>query len=77
MFLRGGAVGILCILKENTGVDGKEFAVVTLQPRIPAANAEFCEIPAGMVYYSCKVFKLTDYSWMKRSTSSQERLQMR
>jgi len=41
-------VGILCILKENKE-DGREFSLVTLQPRVPAACAEFCEIPAGML----------------------------
>jgi len=48
VFMRGGAVGILCILKENKE-DGREFSLVTLQPRVPAACAEFCEIPAGML----------------------------
>lgn len=46
-FMRGGAVGILCILKDAT--DGNEYALTTLQPRVPAASDEFCEIPAGMV----------------------------
>jgi len=47
VFMRGGAVGILCILKDTQ--DGEEYALTTLQPRIPAASVEFCEIPAGML----------------------------
>jgi hypothetical protein len=45
--MRGGAVGILCILIEVE--TGEEFALVTLQPRIPAGFCDFAEIPAGMV----------------------------
>ena len=45
--MRGGAVGILCILIEVE--TRKEYAVITLQPRIPAGHSEFPEIPAGMV----------------------------
>lgn len=48
-FMRGGAVGILPILKENTGKDGKEYVVVTVQPRVPAGIVDFVEIPAGML----------------------------
>jgi len=48
VFMRGGAVGILCILKVfDEG--GKEYALVTIQPRIPAGIVDFCEIPAGML----------------------------
>jgi len=46
VFMRGGAVGILCILIEAE--TGKEYAVVTLQPRIPAGFTDFPELPAGM-----------------------------
>jgi len=48
-FMRGGAVGVLPILKENIGEHGKEFVVVTVQPRVPAGYVDFCEIPAGML----------------------------
>jgi len=47
VFMRGGAVGILCILIE---VETKEeYALITLQPRIPAGYSDFAEIPAGML----------------------------
>jgi hypothetical protein len=45
--MRGGAVSILCILIEPE--TGKEYALLTLQPRIPAGYDNFPEIPAGMV----------------------------
>jgi len=45
--MRGGAVAILVILKANE--DGKEYTVLTVQPRVPAGSAAFCEIPAGML----------------------------
>jgi len=47
VFMRGGAVGILCILIEAE--TGKEYSLITLQPRIPAGFADFPEIPAGML----------------------------
>jgi hypothetical protein len=48
VFMRGGSVGILCILIEvETNI---EYALITLQPRIPAGYANFPEIPAGMVH---------------------------
>jgi ADP-sugar diphosphatase len=47
VFMRGGAVGILCILIEAE--TGKEYALITLQPRIPVGYADFAEIPAGML----------------------------
>lgn len=46
--MRGGAVGILCILKEVE--TGDEYALITQQPRIPAGYSDFAEIPAGMVW---------------------------
>eukprot|EP01111_Echinosteliopsis_oligospora_P008985 TRINITY_DN2545_c0_g1_i1.p1 TRINITY_DN2545_c0_g1~~TRINITY_DN2545_c0_g1_i1.p1 ORF type:complete len:447 (-),score=126.34 TRINITY_DN2545_c0_g1_i1:49-1242(-) len=48
IFMRGGAAGILTILKEDTK-EGKEWAVVTIQPRLPAGSDAFVEIPAGML----------------------------
>jgi ADP-sugar diphosphatase len=47
VFMRGGAVGILCILIEAE--TGDEYALITLQPRIPAGYSDFAEIPAGML----------------------------
>eukprot|EP00026_Physarum_polycephalum_P005396 Phypoly_transcript_05430.p1 GENE.Phypoly_transcript_05430~~Phypoly_transcript_05430.p1 ORF type:complete len:358 (+),score=83.96 Phypoly_transcript_05430:799-1872(+) len=47
VFMRGGAVGILCILIEAE--TGKEYALITLQPRIPVGSCDFAEIPAGML----------------------------
>ena len=47
VFMRGGAVAILCILIEAE--TGKEYSLITLQPRIPAGYSDFAEIPAGMV----------------------------
>jgi ADP-sugar diphosphatase len=47
VFLRGGAVGILCILIEQE--TGNEFALITLQPRVPVGISSFPEIPAGML----------------------------
>jgi len=45
--MRGGAVGILCILIEAE--TGREYALITLQPRIPVGYSDFAEIPAGML----------------------------
>lgn len=47
VFMRGGAVAILCILIDPK--DKKEYALLTLQPRIPAGYIDFPEIPAGML----------------------------
>jgi len=52
VFLRGPAVGMLVILKLNqpgSPDHGKEFTIVTIQPRIPIGEARFAEIPAGML----------------------------
>jgi len=47
IFMRGGAVGILCILIEAE--TGNEYALITLQPRLPAGFSDFPEVPAGML----------------------------
>jgi len=47
IFMRGGAVGILCILIEAE--TGAEYALITLQPRLPVGASDFPEIPAGML----------------------------
>jgi ADP-sugar diphosphatase len=45
VFMRGGSVGILCVLS----CKGKRYTVLTVQPRVPAGRFEFVEIPAGML----------------------------
>ncbi|KAL4955167.1 hypothetical protein BDW69DRAFT_204726 [Aspergillus filifer] len=52
VFLRGGSVGMLLLLQPDdvpsTSEDDK-WAVLTVQPRIPAGSLAFSEIPAGML----------------------------
>ncbi|KAG0129014.1 hypothetical protein HOY82DRAFT_488791 [Tuber indicum] len=48
VFLRGGSVAILLIL-EPEGTEGELWAVLTVQPRIPAGSLEMVELPAGMI----------------------------
>ena len=43
VFMRGGAVGVLVILE----CDGKEFALLTNQARVPIGHHALPEIPAG------------------------------
>lgn len=43
-------MGILCILRNAE--TKKKFVVLTIQPRIPAGEINFVEIPAGMVFYN-------------------------
>ena len=45
VFMRGGAVGILVILS----CGGKEYALLTKQPRVPVGDDAYPEIPAGML----------------------------
>lgn len=45
VFMRGGSVGILPVLK----CEGKKYTVATVQPRIATGSFEFVEIPAGML----------------------------
>jgi ADP-sugar diphosphatase len=45
-FLRGGAVAILMILE----CEGKEYCLLTQQPRLPIGEFPSLEIPAGMVF---------------------------
>ena len=42
--IRGGASAVLVIVENNN----KQFVVTTVQPRIPGAEPEYIEIPAGM-----------------------------
>ncbi len=45
VFMRGGAVGILVVLE----CQGREYVVLTRQPRLPAGEGALLEIPAGML----------------------------
>ncbi len=45
VFMRGGAVGMLPVLK----CKGKRYTILTVQPRIPTGVFDFVEIPAGML----------------------------
>jgi len=47
VFMRGGAVAILVLFKSQD--DGKVYAVMTVQPRVPVGNASLSELPAGML----------------------------
>ncbi|KAI4611185.1 uncharacterized protein J4E88_008914 [Alternaria novae-zelandiae] len=48
IFLRGGTVAILMILRPKDNVDEK-WVILTEQPRIGACSTAFLEIPAGML----------------------------
>jgi ADP-sugar diphosphatase len=48
VFMRGGAVGILTILRCAQQL----FTIITLQPRVPTGLFNFPEIPAGMLDHS-------------------------
>jgi len=48
VFLRGGSVTILLII-EPEGAKNERWAVLTVQPRIPAGSLEMVELPAGMI----------------------------
>ncbi len=45
IFARGGAVAILAVVR----CEGKEYAVMTVQPRLATGSFEFCEVMAGML----------------------------
>lgn len=51
--LRGGSVGMLIVLRvaSDAAADGDadEYALLTVQPRVPAGSMAFVELPAGMV----------------------------
>ncbi|KAF2238622.1 NUDIX family hydrolase [Viridothelium virens] len=47
VFLRGGTVAVLPILRPRDSVD-ERWVVMTLQARVPAGSLSFMEIPAGM-----------------------------
>jgi ADP-sugar diphosphatase len=56
VFLRGGSVAMLVILTPSsppsdnaTSSKPEEYAILTVQPRIPAGSLDFIELPAGMI----------------------------
>lgn len=50
VFLRGGSVAILMILRpEEDEHSDERWVVMTQQPRVPAGSLTFYEIPAGMI----------------------------
>ncbi|KKK22496.1 NUDIX family hydrolase [Aspergillus rambellii] len=52
VFLRGGSVGMLLLLQPDDVLPTSEvdkWAILTVQPRIPAGSLAFSEIPAGML----------------------------
>jgi ADP-sugar diphosphatase len=48
VFLRGGSVAILMILRPR-GAEHERLVVMVEQPRVPVATLSFLEIPAGML----------------------------
>jgi len=50
VFMRGGSVAMLLILKpDDAKSDDEEVAILANQPRVPAGSFSFIEIPAGML----------------------------
>jgi ADP-sugar diphosphatase len=49
VFLRGGSVAILMIIRPEGKSKDERKVVMTQQPRIPAGSLTFYEIPAGMI----------------------------
>ncbi|KUJ09350.1 uncharacterized protein LY89DRAFT_657698 [Mollisia scopiformis] len=56
IFMRGGSVGMLMILRPKDTSDEK-WVIMTEQARIPAGSLSFLEIPAGMIDDRTKDFK--------------------
>lgn len=48
IFLRGGAVAMLVILRVE-GAESEKYVLMTKQPRVPAGSLDFLELPAGMI----------------------------
>jgi ADP-sugar diphosphatase len=49
VFMRGGSVAMLILLSPKNATDGQDYALLTIQPRIPAGSLSFVELPAGMI----------------------------
>lgn len=47
VFMRGGSVAMLIVLRPNDS--NEEYVILTVQPRIPAGSLSFVELPAGMI----------------------------
>ncbi|KAF2469747.1 uncharacterized protein BDR25DRAFT_304203 [Lindgomyces ingoldianus] len=56
VFLRGGSVAVLMILRPTDARD-ERWVIMTEQPRIPAGSLTFMEIPAGMIDNTERTFK--------------------
>lgn len=56
IFMRGGSVGMLMILRPKDTSD-ERWVIMTEQARIPAGSLSFLEIPAGMIDDRTKDFK--------------------
>jgi ADP-sugar diphosphatase len=56
IFMRGGSVGMLMILRPKDRSD-ERWVIMTEQARIPAGSLSFLEIPAGMIDERTKDFK--------------------
>ncbi|KAL5319112.1 hypothetical protein ACEPPN_012161 [Leptodophora sp. 'Broadleaf-Isolate-01'] len=56
VFLRGGSIAVLIVLNSEERKEEK-FVVMTMQPRVPAGNLAFWEIPAGMLDDEAKKVK--------------------
>jgi ADP-sugar diphosphatase len=55
VFLRGGSVAVLMIVRPSDSRD-ERWVIMTEQPRIPAGSLLFMEIPAGMIDDSSRTF---------------------
>ena len=47
VFLRGGSVAVLVVVKADE--DSQEYALLTVQARVAAGSLSFAELPAGMI----------------------------
>ncbi|GAB5587901.1 hypothetical protein Unana1_02801 [Umbelopsis nana] len=49
VFMRGGAVSVLLILRASDSSDKSDRVIFTLQPRVPVPSTQMPELPAGML----------------------------
>ncbi|KZF22910.1 hypothetical protein L228DRAFT_210502 [Xylona heveae TC161] len=52
VFLRGGSVGMMLVLQPDDVPEHSEdekYAILTIQPRVPAGSLALTELPAGMI----------------------------
>jgi len=57
IFMRGGSVGMLMILRPKDNSD-ERWVILTEQARVPAGSLSFLEIPAGMIDEKTKDIKI-------------------